>query len=142
VRAVACDCAVVPALLGNRLRQDRWVNTRPRIAVVTSPDRSGRQVVVLPDERIVPYDVPLSDDELRAEYSVEEVRRAEHVPWCEGVLLDGPDQGRRVYAIDRIGAPVTVFSAPPDDRRGRVYRVSRIGNGGDAELTFAGETDD
>jgi hypothetical protein len=45
---------------------------------------------------------------------------ADHPPWCRGEIVDGPDAGRQVYAVRKVGSEVhteravyVVFDAEP-----------------------------
>lgn len=60
----------------------------------------GATVVLLPDgtaEALPDALVGADDAEIAEHYGVDEVVHPPKLPWCRGVILDGPDAGMEVY---------------------------------------------
>jgi hypothetical protein len=46
------------------------------------------------------------DAAIATHYGVDEVVRPPDLPWCRGVIVDGPDAGQEVYTVRRVGSSV------------------------------------
>ncbi|MFC9664632.1 hypothetical protein ACFVJ5_30735 [Nocardia sp. NPDC127606] len=107
------------------------------------PDNEGRRLLLLDDGRTERIEPDLTDDEIKARFDLDRVARSPKIPFCEGLLLDGPLAGTRNYAVNELGSRATYYLPRPPageipgplPQRGVVYEVVVLGaDGKPAEL--------
>ena len=64
----------------------------------------------MPDAEIVVIEHDLADADIAARFSLDEVRRAEVLDWCQGICRDGPLAGALVYVTNRLASKVLARS--------------------------------
>ncbi|MFE1596793.1 hypothetical protein [Nocardia sp. NPDC058705] len=117
-----------------------------RIGVVSAlpPDNEGRRLLLLDDGRSRRIEPGLTDDEIKTRFDLDLVIHAPRIPFCAGLLLDGPLAGTRNYTVNKLGNRAIYYLPPPpaDDiprprQPGLVYEVVMLGvDGKPAELRY------